>query len=467
MFFARIRRIHHSLAFRLTLWYAALFILSAGLAFMLFYVLMAGTLRQRIEADLAGQARRLSAVYALEGVEMLQHTAFLQVQSAGEKKTFLRLLYPSGVVFAASNATSWKNIGIDREAVDQLLALHEPVFTTERLEGGEPVRVLYAQAGPEIILQIGYSMESESRLLQTFMRIFWLTMLLMLVLAVGVGGFLARRALAGVASITRTAQRISQADLDTRVPVLNRHDEIDSLAVTFNQMLDRIRNLVVSTRQMNDNIAHDLRSPLTRIRGLAEVTLTSGAGADEYAHMAASTIEECDRLLALINTMLTIARTEAGVEQFEVQRLDFSALVQRACELFQASAEDKGIHFDRHIAPSIQVQGDPAMLQRMAANLIDNAIRYTGPGGRLEVTLKAGGADRVLLEVADSGQGIAPEDQALVFNRFYRADRSRNACGFGLGLSLARAIARAHGGDIALQSIPGAGSTFQVRLPLR
>jgi heavy metal sensor kinase len=464
MFFARTHKLRHTLAFRLTLWYAALFVLSAGLAFMVFYILIANALQQRADNELASQARQLEAVYTVEGIEMLQRSALLQVQSAGEKKTFLRLLYPSGIVFATSNVTFWKNIGIARSAVEQLLESQEPVLMTEPAQD-YPVRVLYAQVSPEIILQLGYAMESENRLLQTFRRIFLFTITPMLGLAVGVGWFLARRALSGVASITRTARRISQEDLDTRVPVLNRHDEIDGLAVTFNQMLDRIRSLVTTTRQMNDNIAHDLRSPLTRIRGLAEVTLTSGGGAQEYAHMAASTIEECDRLLVMINTMLTIARTEAGVENLQRENVDFSALVQRACELFQVPAEDKGVLLEPHLLPAIKVQGDAGMLQRMAANLIDNAICYTDPGGRIDVTLGREGPRSVYLSVADTGVGIAPETQALVFDRFYRGDRSRSKGGFGLGLSLARAIARAHGGDITLQSVPGQGSLFRVTLP--
>jgi signal transduction histidine kinase len=153
------------------------------------------------------------------------------------------------------------------------------------------------------------------------------------------------------------------------------------------------------------------------------------------------------------------------VENLQRENVDFSALVQRACELFQVPAEDKGVLLEPHLLPAIQVQGDAGMLQRMAANLIDNAICYTDPGGRIDVTLGREGPRSVYLSVADTGVGIAPETQALVFDRFYRGDRSRSKGGFGLGLSLARAIARAHGGDITLQSVPGQGSLFRVTLP--
>ena len=167
--------------------------------------------------------------------------------------------------------------------------------------------------GPGVILQIGQSMENYSRFIDAFKRIFVVTMVFLIALAAGVGWFMARRAVSGVEAVTRTAQEISGGTLDERVPVNPRGDEIDQLALTFNQMLDRIQTLVTEIKEMSDNIAHDLKSPITRIRGMAEVTLATGTSVSEYQGMAASTIEECDRLLDMINTMLMISKTEAGV----------------------------------------------------------------------------------------------------------------------------------------------------------
>jgi len=318
--------------------------------------------------------------------------------------------------------------------------------------------------GNAIMLQLGYSLENESRLLMTFGRTFLMTMAVLLLIAVGVGWFMARRALSGVASVTHTAQRISGSDLDTRVPLEHRYDEIDQLAVTFNQMLDRIQLLVGGIRQMNDNIAHDLRSPITRIRGLAEVTLTGDTGIAEYSHMAASTIEECDRLLQMINTMLTISRTEAGVDHKTFQTVDLAAIVRDACGLFQPLCEDKNIELQCDAPHACLISGNEALLQRLVANLIDNAIKYTPVQGWVRVGVEHRGA-YVQTRVQDSGAGILPEDCERVFERFFRGDQSRSQSGAGLGLSLALAIARAHGGDIALQSQLGTGSTFAVNIP--
>jgi signal transduction histidine kinase len=277
---------------------------------------------------------------------------------------------------------------------------------------------------------------------------------------------MARRALAGVGQVTRTARQISGQDLEARVPVRHRHSEIDLLAHTFNQMLDRIQTLVAGVSRMNDNIAHDLRSPITRIRGLAEVSLTGSSDLEAYRQMAVSTIEECDRLLEMINTMLVISRTEAGVDVREHTVIDFSALVKEACELFQTLAEDKQITLRCAVEENIHVSGDRPMLQRLVANLIDNALKYTDTGGGIEVHLDGKPDDRVRLDVADTGMGISPKEMPRIFDRFFRGDKSRSRSGAGLGLSLARVIVRSHDGDIIARSDPGKGSTFTVELPV-
>jgi heavy metal sensor kinase len=466
MFFVRINKLRHTLAFRLTLWYAMLFVLSAFIVFILFYLLITSVIHQRTDDDLLTLRNRFATIYNLQGLDMLQRAAALQAQAAGEKKIFFRLFYPSGVVFSSSNMSYWKEIGIDRDAVDAVLTNNTHAYVTHRLPGSRyKARVIYARIGNSVMLQMGYSMEDEQRLLHVFKQIFMATMSVLLGLAIVGGWFMAQHALSGVAMVTRTAKQISEQDLNTRVPVRHRHTEIDLLAITFNQMLDRVQMLVKGIRQMNDNIAHDLRSPVARIRGLAEVTLTSATCEQEYQQMAASTIEECDRLLDMINTMLTISRTEAGVSPVERTSVDLAAITADACNLFQPLAEDKFVALDVQVCGPAKLDGDQRMLQRMVANLIDNAIKYTQAGGRITVTLTPCKNKQICLTVKDTGIGISAEDQPKVFERFFRGDQARTHSGSGLGLSLARAIARAHGGEIRIQSSIDQGSTFSVILP--
>jgi heavy metal sensor kinase len=401
-----------------------------------------------------------------EGFEAVKNDAVIEAQAAGIKKVFFRLLSLKGQVFSSSNISYWKDININEEAIKKLLQGSSHVFETITIPGHKhKVRILYAFLNPSIILQVGQAMESYSRFLDAFKGIFITTMTCLIILAAGVGWFMARRAVSGVEAITQTAQTISGGTLGKRVPVKTRGDEIDQLAMTFNQMLDRIQSLVIEIKEMSDNIAHDLRSPITRIRGIAEVTLTNSKSIGEYENMAASTIEECDRLLDMINTMLMISKTESGVDKLSYEEINLTGLVREACELFEPTAEDKKVTLNCDVPQKSHLVGDNRMIQRMISNLLDNAIKYTPSGGVVSVSVSENDGRDVTITVQDTGIGISPNDLPRIFDRFYRCDQSRSNPGIGLGLSLARAIARAHGGDITATSTPNQGSAFTVALP--
>jgi signal transduction histidine kinase len=305
--------LRNTLSFRLTLWYAGIFALSSCVAFLLFYALITSFIRDRTDQELLSQVNRFSTLLASEEIEAVKSAAIIEAQAAGVKKVFFRFLSVNGQVFSSSNMAYWKNIDIHETAIKELLGGRSHVFETITIpQRKEKVRILYAVLGPTIILQVGQAMESYSRFLDAFKGIFITTMTFLIVVAAGIGWFMARRAVSGVEAVTRTAQKISGGTLEERVPVKTKGDEIDQLAVTFNQMLDRIQALLTEIKEMSDNMAHDLRSPITRIRGTAEVTLTTGKSLSEYEAMAASTIEECDRLLDMINTMLMISKAESS-----------------------------------------------------------------------------------------------------------------------------------------------------------
>jgi heavy metal sensor kinase len=459
-------KLFRTLAFRLTLWYAGISIVFSGISFLLFYVFITSFLQNETDQELLSRSRELSSLLRLNGIEAVKRVVALEAQAAGEKKIFVRLLYPDGTTFSSSNMSYWKNIAIHREALKKLLEDGEPVIETTALSAKLRVRILYGIIGPGLLLQLGQSMENQARFIEAFQSIFMAVMAVLILFSAGVGWFMARRATIGVEAVTKTAKRISDGAMDQRVPVNQRDDEINELALTFNGMLDRIQSLVQNIKEISDNLAHDLRSPVTRIRGLAEVTLTTAGAMNEFETMAASTIEECDRLLDMINTMLVISRTEAGVEKGEIGLIDVDKLVEQARELFSPWAEDKGVNLIFTRIHPFQIRGDRAMVQRMISNLLDNAIKYTPSGGTVHIRTDVDAEQWGCIEVSDTGKGIAEEDLGLVFERFYRCDQSRSEPGTGLGLSLARAVAVSHGGTISVTSTPAKGSVFLIRLPL-
>ncbi len=467
MFLKKIPEIRHTLAFRLTLWYAGIFTASSCVAFLLFYLLITSVIRERTDQELLNRISQFSTLLNVQGINSVNQAAVFEAQASGVKKIFIRFLYRTGEAFSSSNMSSWQNIPVKRSSINQLLKGKRFVLETIVIpDRKHKIRILYGFIGPGIIMQLGQSLEEHARLIEVFKRIFIATMAFLIVLATLIGWFMARRAISGVEDITHTARHIADGALEERVPVKTRGDEIDQLAMTFNQMLDRIQKLVTGIREMSDNIAHDLKSPVTRIRGLAEITLTSDPTVDSYAHMAANTIEECDRLLNMINTMLVISETEAGVDTLNSEQFDLSKLLRNACELFHPIAEDKDILFTCDVPDRLNMHGDIRMIQRMISNLLDNALKYTPEKGTLRVEMQTDPGKSAAISIIDSGIGISREDLTHIFERFYRCDQSRSESGIGLGLSLAKAIARVHGGDIIAESIPKKGSTFTITLPL-
>lgn len=456
-------RLRHTLALRLTLWYTGIFTISSFLALLVFYILITSVIQEHTDKNLLKEFEEFSSLLALEGMNQIKTTIVFISKNEGVEKMFFRVLDMNGQVIDASNMSSWGKIEISRTALKQLTYGTIHVFETQALRKHK-ARILYGMIAPGMTLQIGESLEEDARFMEIFRTTFGIIMFILMFFAALTGWFMARRALAGVGEVTQTARHISKGAFEQRVPLKARGHEIEQLAITFNSMLDRIHLLVTGMREMTDNIAHDLKSPITRIRGTAEVTLTSGKSTDEYETMAANTIEECDRLLEMINAMLDISEVESGAARLKTKELDITAVIRNACDLFQPIAEDKGITIVSKVPAECRVYGNIQSLQRLVANLLDNALKYTPSGGTVTVSAD-GNEDQVVISFNDTGIGISENDLPNIFKRFYRCDQSRSQVGVGLGLSLAKAIAKAHGGDITATSMPGKGSTFTVIFP--
>jgi heavy metal sensor kinase len=465
MYLKKLARRPRTLAFRLTIWYALIFTLSSFGAFLLFNLLITSGLRERTDQELTAEVTELSSHLALRGLDVVELDITRDTESSGVDRMFMRVLSPKGEELISTNMSAWDNMAISEAALNRLATNGGQVFETVAIpEKPHKVRVLYGIIGPGKIVQIGKSLEDDIRFAEASRERFFIIVAGLMIFGSLIGWFMARRALSGIEEVTKTAVDISAGDMGKRVPLKSRGAEVDRLATTFNHMLDRIHGLICGMREMTDNIAHDLKSPITRIRGIAEMTLTGSNSTEQYENMVANTIEECDRLLEMIETMLDISELEAGAGNLVREKVDLVSLVEDACELFQPLVEDKDQSVVTEFPHNCPVYGDIQRIQRMVANLLDNAIKYTPARGTITVSIHSD-QNQAFLSVNDTGVGIAGEDLANVFERFYRCDPSRSETGAGLGLSLVMAIARSHGGNVAVNSDPGKGSTFIISLP--
>jgi signal transduction histidine kinase len=252
---------------------------------------------------------------------------------------------------------------------------------------------------------------------------------------------------------------------DARVQLEGSGDALDELTALFNTMLDKIEGLVSAMRGALDNVSHDLRTPLTRLRGTAEMALASAPDLDRYREALADCVEESDRVLVMLNTLMDISEAESGTLKLHREPVALADVVARAVELYRDVADAKHVTLALDPKDDVVVTADRTRLEQVAANLIDNAVKYTPPGGRVDVEVRREGGAAVV-RVRDTGQGIPANELPRIFDRLFRGDASRTERGLGLGLSLVKAIVEAHGGTVEVASEPGRGSTFTVSLPL-
>jgi signal transduction histidine kinase len=253
-------------------------------------------------------------------------------------------------------------------------------------------------------------------------------------------------------------------NMKARLPVIRTGDELDDLSRLVNQMLARIETLITGMKETLDNVAHDLRTPMTRLRGMAEMALAGDRSPGSCREALADCLEESERVLAMLNTLMDISEAETGTMHLEVEQVNLSEILAGVVELYRYVAEEKRIAIETSYPAELSLTGDRKRLQQALANLVDNAIKYTPAGGRVTVEAMEVSGQSVI-KVKDSGPGIPPEEIDRIWDRLYRGDQSRSQRGLGLGLSLVKAIIAAHHGRVEVASQPSAGSIFTVYLP--
>jgi signal transduction histidine kinase len=292
-----------------------------------------------------------------------------------------------------------------------------------------------------------------------------------LLFSIVAGIFTSIRVLRRLDTITSTASKIMSGNLSERIPVTRRNDEFDNLATSLNQMLDRIEQLMQGLKEVTDNVAHDLKTPLNRLRNKAEAALRDGAEAGERREVLESIIGESDKLIRTFNALLMIARAEAGTPSGTLAEIDVSAVATDVAELYGPVAEEAGMVLDTEIAPGVRLHANRELIGQALVNLVENALKYIGDlppetrAGRIVVGVRRQ-QRQVLIEVSDNGPGIPAEQRQHVLERFVRLEKSRTESGSGLGLSLVAAVARLHGGTFRIEdNAPGVRAIIELPAP--
>lgn len=462
-----IRRLARSLPFRLNAGLILIYLCASGVVFYFFSLGLNRYLNHRLDEYLETEMLSVTSDHdfsMLPGNLEAVGQAFTRFgHSHGTLGAFMVLLSEHGDILASSDLKYFGDHDFSLITQKQLTSTS---FLWETLElSGQPFRVITYQAPEGVILQIGFSMQETRELYASMQKQFAIALFSILVVG-GFGGLIfGFLALKGLGQVREKAQLIRmRGDLNERVPTPTGSLETDELAGTMNAMLERIQDLVENLNYVMDNIAHDIRTPVTRMRGHAEMHLSGKNLSDREMEIAGQVIEECDQILNLVNILLEITAADSGLFQPSNQEIDAATMVRDGCELFEPVWESKEIQVAFECPDSFPWFGDPRILQRILSNLVDNAIKYCPHGGKISIELKDKD-DALLLCVSDSGPGIDIHEQELVFQRFYRCQAARTQKGNGLGLSFCRSIAEAVGGSLSLDSELGKGSTFCLELP--
>jgi signal transduction histidine kinase len=448
---AALGKLLRTTAFKLTLVYLVVFALFA--AFLLGYFawntrrLINEQITETVDAEIQGLGEQYRQggirriVFAIEGrARRPGSSLYLLTTAAGEGVAGNVGSLATGIL----DNPGWFET-VYRRVDEQDASEHRALVRVDQLPGG-------------FHLLVGRDLEERERLYDVVLAAGRWSVAIVVVLGLAGGFFVARRVLKRIDAMTQTTRTIMQGDLHERLPVAGTGDELDRLAINLNAMLERIEALMHGLKEVSDNIAHDLKTPLTRLHNRCEEALRAAGSEAQYRGALETTIEESEALIRTFNALLMIARAESGQARDDMTTFDAAEIVRGIGDLYEPLADDKGITLAVEAPAAVFVRGNRELISQALANLVDNAIKYGAAAGAgangqpAEILLKAAEqGDRIRLSVADHGAGIAPSDRGRVLERFVRLEQSRSEPGSGLGLSLASAIARLHGGELVLE----------------
>lgn len=461
-----------SIRLKLTAWYVALLAITLVLFSAFLYFFLSKRLSEGIDNSLKVSASVVAKTalmkYASTPLPGLNYF-FEQFLGHGNLNKFYRIYDGSGNMGSRSRNVDASQFPLTQEAYTRAL---EGEITYETFTvADDPIRVITMPVRHNNdlanLVQVGTSLQSVNETMKN-LRIFLYTAVpAILGLATFVGIFMARHALNPVANITQTARDIGGGDdLSKRIPVPAAQDEIGLLAVTFNDMLERLENSFAQVRQFSSDASHELRTPLTVLKGQSELTLSKDRNSREYQEVLSSNLEEVNYMSKVLDDLFLLAKADEKKIQLDCKPVQLDSIVEEACKHAQILGDEKKLEIVLAYVEPVEIYGNAVRLRQMIWNLLHNGIKYTPAGGKIKVSLedKDNGA---LLTVEDNGIGIPEKQLPFIFDRFYRVDkaRSKSEGGSGLGLSICKHIVESHKGRIEVESQVDAGTKFKISFP--
>jgi len=465
MFWTPINEFSRTLGLRLSLGYAVLFTGSALLLFVLIYYLLGAAIDQKDHDLVESRLREYQAVFEGGGVESLKDWIDRVGEAQRQQTFFVRVVKPDQTVLFMILPVDW--VQADLERIEKGGQPYGESWLRIPRDNNVDLTVASTHLPDGTFLQVGRSSDSRAQLLAKFRMVFALVVGPVILLGFLGGIWMTNRTTRPLREIVHAVQAIIRTGrLDVRVPASTTRGELEDLVALFNRMLAGNENLIRALRGSLDNVAHDLRTPLARLRVALEEVMRADPDVPVARQSIAGALEETDRVETIIRTLMDVTLAETGMMKLEIESTDLGALVTDVMELYEDVAGEKEITVAKEFEGGFQAAVDPARIRQVFANLLDNALKYTPRGGHVTISARRD-PGQIAVCFRDNGAGIAGNDLPHIWDRLYRGDKSRNEHGLGLGLSLVKAIVEAHGGRVEVKSMPFEGSEFCVCLPVK